>query len=77
MFFDAGPYSMRRSGRGVSIGNLEFCGPQMALAYRLAAISKGPTKLSISSANPPPTPPRNVSARIKNIPHGAVEIVGA
>jgi hypothetical protein len=54
-----------------------FYGPQMALGYRLDAISKGLTKLLISSANPPPTPPRNVSARIKNITHGAVEIIGA
>ncbi len=36
------------------------------------AISQGPTKLEISSANPPTTPPRNVSARIKSITHGAV-----
>jgi hypothetical protein len=36
------------------------------------AISQGPTKLEISSANPPTTSPRNVSARIKSITHGAV-----
>jgi hypothetical protein len=36
------------------------------------AISQGPTKLEISSANPPTTSPRKVSARIKNITHGAV-----
>ncbi len=32
----------------------------------------GPKKLSISRAQPPPTCPRNVSARIKKIVHGAV-----
>ncbi len=31
----------------------------------------GPTKLEISSANPP-TSPRNLSARIKNLTHRAV-----
>ena len=30
------------SGRGLGPGNLEFFGPQMALAYRLDAISQGP-----------------------------------
>jgi hypothetical protein len=29
---------------GVGPGNLEFSGPQMALAYRLDAISQGPKK---------------------------------
>jgi hypothetical protein len=32
----------------------------------------GPKKLSISRPNPFPICPRNVSARIKNITHGAV-----
>ena len=32
----------------------------------------GPKKLSISRAQPSPTCPRNVSARIKNITHGAI-----
>jgi hypothetical protein len=65
------------AGRSITWGS-GFCFvPQMALAYRLDAISKWPTKLSISSANPPPTPPRNVSARIKNITHGVLEIIGA
>ena len=36
------------------------------------AISQGPTKLEISSANPPTTSLRKVSARIKNITHWAV-----
>jgi hypothetical protein len=30
-------------GKGLGPGNLEFFGPQMALAYRLDAISQGPT----------------------------------
>ncbi len=34
-------------------------------------------KLSISRAQPPPTCPNNVSARIKNIMHGAVYFIGA
>ncbi len=78
MFFDAGRSLTWGSGRGAGTGNLEFSGPQMALAYRLDAISKGSTKLSISSASQPPShSPSYVSARIKNITHGAVEIIGA
>jgi hypothetical protein len=50
---------------------LDFFGPQMALAYRLEAISQGP-KNSNSRAQPPPTSPRNEYARIQNIMHGAV-----
>ncbi len=30
------------SGRGLGPGNLDFFGPQMALAYQLGAISQGP-----------------------------------
>ncbi len=36
------------------------------------AISQGPTRLEIPSANPPSFSPANVSARIKNLTHGAV-----
>jgi hypothetical protein len=43
----------RASGRGLGPGILEFFGPQMALAYRLDAISQG-SKLSISRPNPLP-----------------------
>ncbi len=45
---------------------------QMALAYRLDAISQESKKLSISSAQPTPTCPHNISARIKNIMHRAL-----
>jgi hypothetical protein len=48
----------------------KFFGPQMALAYRLDAISQGPKKLSNSRAQPPTTCPRNGYARIQNIMHG-------
>ncbi len=37
------------------------------------AISQVPSKLEITSANPPTTSPRTVSARIKNITHGEGE----
>jgi hypothetical protein len=37
----------------------------------------GPKKLSNSRAQPPPTSPRNGYARIQNIMHGAVYIMGA
>jgi hypothetical protein len=63
MIFDAGRSITWASGRGLGPGNLEFFGPKMALAYRVDAISQGPI---------PPTCPRNVSARIKNITHVAI-----
>ncbi len=44
----------------------EWFWPQMALAYRLDAISQGPKNSQI------PTFPRNGYARIQNIMHGAV-----
>jgi hypothetical protein len=53
-------------------GNLEFFGPQMALALSARCHFTGPEKLSISRAQPYPACPRNVSARIKNITHGVV-----
>ncbi len=58
------------SGGGVGAGNLEFCWPQMALAYRLV-----PFHRAQNSRFPAPTPPplpHLISARIKNITHGAV-----
>ena len=38
--------------RLASAGNLEFFGPQMALAYRLDAISQGPKNSGIPGPNP-------------------------
>jgi hypothetical protein len=61
--FDACRSITWASERGLGPGNLEFFGHQMALAYLLDAISR---------AQPPPTFPRNGSALIKNITHGAV-----
>jgi hypothetical protein len=46
------------SGRGLGPGNIDFFGPQMALAYRLDAISQGPNKSRFPGPNPP-TCPRN------------------
>jgi hypothetical protein len=45
-----------QEGGGLGPGNLEFVGPQMALAYR---------------AQPPPTCPRNLYAHLQNIMQGA------
>jgi hypothetical protein len=54
-------------------GNLEFFGPQMALAYRLDDNSQGPKNyISISTAQPPPTCPHTGYALIQNIMHGTV-----
>ncbi len=42
------------SGRGLGPGILEFFGPQMALSYRLDAISQGPKNSRIPGPNPLP-----------------------
>jgi hypothetical protein len=42
------------SGRGLGPGNLEFFGPQMALAYQLNAISQGPKNSRFPRPNPLP-----------------------
>ncbi len=39
-------------GRGLGLGILEFSGPQMALAYRLDAISQAPKNSRIPGPNP-------------------------
>jgi hypothetical protein len=57
MFFDAGRSITWGTGRGGWHWKSRVGGPQMELGYRLDANSKRPTKLSISSANLPPTPP--------------------
>ncbi len=56
----------------VSEDFMEFFGPQMALAYRLDAISQGPKYSQIPEPKPPHTSPRNGYAHIQNIMHGAV-----
>ncbi len=58
------------SGRGLGPGNLDLFGPQMALAYRLYAISQGPNK----SRFPGPTLPLALvmdAVRIKTQKHYA------
>jgi hypothetical protein len=47
-------------------------GPQMALAYRLDAISQGPKNSQFPGPNPLPFALVNGYARIQNIMHGAV-----
>ncbi len=42
------------SGRRLGLGNLEFFGPQMALAYWLDAISQGPKKSDFLGPTPLP-----------------------
>jgi hypothetical protein len=46
----------RGSGRRLGPGILEFFGPQMALAYRLDAISQGPKNSRIPGPNLLPLP---------------------
>jgi hypothetical protein len=53
---------MRESGRGLGLGNFDFFGPQMALAYWLDAISQGPLALVMDAA------------RIKSITHGPYKL---
>jgi hypothetical protein len=57
--------SLRAEGR-------EFSGPQMALAYRLGAISQGPNTLDFQGPTPLPLAQVMDAARIKSITHGAV-----
>ncbi len=54
MIFDAGTSITWASGRGLDPGNLEFSGPQMALAYGLDAISQGPKNSRFPGPNPLP-----------------------
>ncbi len=55
------------SGRGLGSGNLDFIGPQMALAYLLDAISQGPKKSRFPGTNPLPLALVMDAARIKSI----------
>ncbi len=52
--------------------NLEFFGPQIALAFRLYAISQGPKNSRFPGPNPLPLALVKDVARIKSITHGAV-----
>jgi hypothetical protein len=58
-------------GRRLGLEILSFLGPHMALAYQLDAISQGPKKSRFPRTHPLPLAPRNGSAHIKNITHGA------
>jgi len=51
-FFDAGRYITWASERGLGPANLEFVGPQMALAYQLNAISQGPKNSPFQGPTP-------------------------
>ena len=44
-------------GGGVGAGNLEFCGPQIALAYRLVLFHRGPQNSRFPAPTPSPPPP--------------------
>ncbi len=50
--FDAARYITWASGRGMGPGNPELFWPQMALAYRLNAISQGPKDSPFPGPNP-------------------------
>jgi hypothetical protein len=64
--FDASISITWASGRGLGPGNLNFFGLKIELTVL------GPRKGYMFRAQPPPTCPRNGSALIKNITHGAV-----
>ncbi len=59
------PLDTWASGRGLGPGSLYFFGPQMALAWRIDAISQGPKKSRTHCLH-------NRFARIKSIMYGAV-----
>jgi hypothetical protein len=62
------------SGRALGPGNLEFLGPQMALAYRLNVILQGPKNYRYPGPNPGPLAlvMDMHYAHIQNIMQGAV-----
>jgi hypothetical protein len=62
----------RASGKGLGPGNLEFFGPQMALAYWLDAISQGLKTLDFQGPTLFPLALVMDAARITSITHGAV-----
>jgi hypothetical protein len=59
-------------GRGLGPGKFDFFGSEMALAYRLDAISQCPKKPRFPEPNPLPLALVKDPARIKCITHGAV-----
>jgi hypothetical protein len=54
---------------------VDFFGPQMALAYRLDAMSQGPKNSRFPGPNPLPLALVTDAGRIKSITHGAVLII--
>jgi hypothetical protein len=71
-----GPWNLPKIPPLCPVKKCQVFGPQMALAYQLDVISHGP-KILISRAQQTPSCPRNRSARIKNITHWAVQIIGS
>ncbi len=59
-------------GTELGAGNLEFSGPQMALAYGLHAIALGPKNSRFLGLNPLPLALVMDTARIKSITQGTV-----
>jgi hypothetical protein len=76
--FDAGRYIRWGSGGvGLALDISSFVGPcEMARTDRRVQFGAQKTR-DIQRQPHPPTSPPNVSARIKNFTHGAVEIIGA
>ncbi len=70
--FDAGSILYLASGRGLDPENLEFFGPQMALAYRFDAISQDPKYSRFPGPNTLPLALITDAARNKIITHEAV-----
>jgi hypothetical protein len=64
------------SGRGLGPGNLNFFGPQIALAFRLDAISQGPKKSRFPGPYPLPLALVMDAARVNNIMQ-VLYIIGA
>ncbi len=77
MFFMRADTLRGQVGGGWALEIPSFLGPKCHSPISSMPFPTGPKKLTISGAQPPPTWPRNVSARIKNITNGAVEIIGA
>jgi hypothetical protein len=64
-------------GWGLGHGILKFFWAPNGTRLLVRCHFTGPKKLSNSRARPPPTSPHNGYARIRNIMHGAVYIIGS
>ncbi len=64
-------FLIKASGRGLALEILSFLGPKWHSTIGPMPFHSAQKTLDFQWVQPPPTCPRNVSARIKNIMNGA------